>query len=468
MSNFLTQQTTPRMMQFVSLVALLFFMPFLIVGTREVLILLTRATGKPADIVVNTKLPLEPLSSNFYHAFAQGGEESVDMLKPVITEVRALKPKVIRLDHIFDHYDVVGKSGGNLIYNWSRLDSAIDTILATGAKPTLALSYMPPAIAKDGNIIGPPNNWDEWSQVVQRTIEHYSGKNGKNISGIFYEVWNEPDLPQFGKWSYGGEKNYITLYHYAALGAGRAKNSNAFYLGGPATTGLYKSWIEALVKSGNRIDFFSWHTYQADPAKYDNDQQNLITWLLPYPTYTLLPKLITEFGFTGDKSALYGSMYAAAHTAAVIRQLISGGPTYLYSFQLKDGPNQETGTGWGLLTHENDGKRPKPRYHIYSFMDTCMGRRISLSGEGTWVTGFASQTNNVWRVCLVNFDTRGTHTENVPITFTNLDPGSYTYRQRFFRGTDVTLTNTVTTDSLEKKIFMPASSAVMLELTKIQ
>lgn len=466
MSNFLTEPTTPKMTQIVSLIALLFFMPFLILGTREVMTLLTRAVGKPATIVVNTKLPLETLNTKFYHAFAQGGEESLDMLRPVVSEVKALNPAVIRLDHLFDHYDVVGRNGPDLTFNWTKLDGAVDTILATGAKPTLALSYMPPVIAKDGNIIGIPNNWDEWAQVVQKTIEHYSGRSGKNISGIYYEVWNEPDLAQFGGWKYGGEKSYITLYHYASVGADRAKNVNAFYLGGPATTGLYKSWITALVNSGNRIDFISWHTYQADPAKYNKDQQNLITWLLPFPNFTLLPKLITEFGFTGDKSTLYGGSYAAAHAAAVIRQLISGGPTYLYSFQPKDGPNQEAGSGWGLLTHETSGKKPKPRYHIYGFLDTCMGKRLSLSGEGTWITGFASIHDNTIRVCLVNFDTRGSHVENVPVTFGNLDPGTYTYRQRFFLGTDITVSEAVTGNTLEKKIFMPASSVLILELTK--
>jgi hypothetical protein len=466
MSINLASQTKPRLTQIVSIIALLIFMPLLLFGTREVVTLLTRASGTPANIVVNTKLILEPLGLDFYHAFAQGGEESTDMIKPVISEIRALKPKLIRLDHLYDHYDVVGKSGDQLTFNWSRLDEAVGSITATGAKPLLALSYMPSSIAKDGNIIGPPNNWDDWAQVVQKTIEHYSGKSGKNMSGIYYEVWNEPDLAQFGGWKYGGDKSYITLYQHASTGARRAQNVNTFYLGGPATTGLYKSWILALVNSGNRLDFISWHTYQRDPLKYDQDQQDIISWLLPYPNYTLIQKLITEFGFTGDKSTGYGSMYGAAHTAAVIRQLISGGPTYAFSFQPKDGPRQQSGNGWGLVTHEDNGKKPKPRYFVYSFIDAMAGKRVSLAGEGTWVTGFASTRDNVLRVLLVNFDTGGTHTEAVPITFGNLDPGTYKYRQHFFLGQDVTLTETVGQDTLQKKILMPASSIVMLELTK--
>lgn len=466
MAEFLTRRTGPRITQIVSLIALLIFLPILLFGMREVVTLISRASGTPANIVVNSKSKLETLDLSFYHAFAQGGEESGDMIGPVAAEIRALKPKLIRLDHIYDHYDVVGRNGTELTFNWSKLDTAVNTIIAIGAKPVLALSYMPAVIAKDGVIINIPNNWDEWALVTQRTIEHYSGKGGKNINGIYYEVWNEPDLAQFGGWKYGGEKSYISLYRYSSIGASRAQNVNTFYLGGPSTTGLYKSWILALINSGNRVDFLSWHTYQADPARYDKDQQDIVSWLLPYPNYTLVPKLITEFGFTGSKSNLYGGQYAAAHAAAVIRQLISGGPAYAFSFQPKDGPGQESGDGWGLLTHESVGKKPKPRYYVYTFIDAMAGSRMSLTGEGTWVTGFASTRDNVIRVLLVNFDTRGTHTEKVPVTIGNLEPGTYTYRQRFFLGTDVTLTETVTENSLKKELFMPASSIVLLEVTK--
>lgn len=466
MTNFLERDTSPRVTKLVSLIALIIFLPLLLLGTREVVTIITRATGTPANIVVNTKIALEELDLSFYHAFSQGGEEPGDMLAPVAAEVRALKPKLIRLDHLYDLHSVVGKSGDQLTFDWTSLDRAVDTILATGAKPLLALSYMPSVVARDGNIINPPNNWEDWALVVQRTIEHYSGRGGKNINGIYYEVWNEPDLAQFGSWKNGGDKSYVTLYRYASLGASRAANVNRFYLGGPATTGLYKSWILALIGSGNRLDFLSWHTYQRDPKKFDKDQQDLASWLLPYPNSSLLPKLITEFGFTGDKSTLYGGRYAAAHAAAVIRQLISGGPSYAFSFQPKDGPNQESGNGWGLVAHENAGKKPKARYYIYAFLDTMAGRRISLSGEGTWVTGFASTKGDVIRLLLVNFDTGGTHSEVVPVTFGNLDPGTYTYRQRFFLGQDVTVTETITETSLQKQILMPASSVVILELSK--
>lgn len=471
MDNFLIKRVAPKTSSFISLVALLFFLPLLLFGTYQTAVLISRATGAAAKITIDTKRTLEEIRTDFYHAFAQGGEESTDMLAPVVNEVRALKPKIIRLDHIYDHYDVVGRSGDSLTFNFSRLDQAVDTILSTGAKPLLALSFMPAVIAQGAVIINPPNNWNEWSLVVQKTIEHYSGKTEKNLSSIYYEVWNEPDLDQFGSWKVGGEKSYLQLYRYAAMGAKSAQNVNQFYLGGPSTTGLYKNWIMTLVTSGNRVDFLSWHSYLKDPKRFESDQRNVVSWLQPYPQYAVLPKLITEFGFTGAKDKRYGGSFAAAHAVAVIRQLISGGPTYLFTFQLKDGPGQEDGSGWGLLAHETNGKNPKSRYKIFSILDTMVGKRLQLTGEGTWVTGFASTNGQTIRVLLVSFDPNGNSTDKLPtpLTFTKLDQASYKYSVRYFNNA---FPATVPTDLIPsdgiitQKVTMPAQSIALIELTK--
>jgi len=462
--NILEQDASPKITSLISFIAVLIFLPLLLFATYQSITLITRAVGTPAAIVVDTKAILEPIKTDFYHAFAQGGEESVDMIAPVLSEVKGLRPKFIRLDHLYDYYSVVSGSGSSMSFDFSRLDGAVNTILATGAKPLLALSYMPASIAQGGSIINPPNDWNDWATVVEKTIQHYSGKGEKNLGGVYYEVWNEPDLASFGSWKLSGEKNYLTLYKYAADGAKRTSNTNWFYLGGPATTGLYKNWVMALASSGSRVDFFSWHSYLPDPIRYTTDQANFITWMLPYPWHTLKPTLITEFGFTGDKSSLYNSTYAAAYTAAAIRQMISGGPTYVFSFELKDGPGQSN--GWGLVAHQNAGKKPKPRYWVYAFMDQMAGNRLQVTGEGTWVTGFASTKEKTIRLFLVNFDRNGSHVETVPVKFTNLDPGNYTYRQHYLFGTDTTTQITIPNTISEQKIYMGTHSVVIIELTK--
>lgn len=452
MTLSLTGRVTGKTMSVISFVALIIFLPLLLLAAYQTATIISRATGKPANIIVDAgSITNEKVDPAFMRAFAQGGEESGNWLAPVQKEVAALKPKWIRIDHIYDFYDIVKKDADGLSFDFSKLDPLIDSISATGATPVISLSYMPPAIARENKVINPPTNWDDWALVVQRTIEHISGPAGKNIPDVYYEVWNEPDHEQFGGWKLSGEKSYLTLYRYADQGAAQAKNTRPFFLGGPATTGLYKNWIIKMVESGMRLDFLSWHSYLDDPRRFTQDQKNIASWLISYPEAVLLPKLITEFGFTGAKDVRYGLPYAGAYTAAVFRELAGANPLALFAFQLKDGPNQEKGDGWGIIG--------KPRYHVYPFFDRMAGTRLILTGEGTWVSALATKQGATVRVLLVNFDANGNHSETVPLTVTNLPNGTYSYRQ------DGNTSEVIVSEGLlTKNILMSAQSVFLIEL----
>jgi hypothetical protein len=457
-----------------TLLVLLIFLPFLIYGLYQFMSLYTKANGTLANITVDPNSIINPINNTFYHSFAQGGEEQNNMLVNVSNNLKQLNPDEIRIDHIYDYYDVVSKNTDELTFNFSKLDLIVDSILASGATPFFSLSYMPQVIAKDGNIINPPYNWNDWEKVVQKTIEHFSGKNNRNLKNINYEVWNEPDLNQFGSWNIYGDKNYLTLYAYATSGAQKAGNCNQFFIGGPATTGLYKNWITALIKSGNRIDFFSWHTYQEDPTYFRQDEQNLTFWLLANPQYLKLPRIISEFGPTGKKDPRYGTNYMAAYTASVVRQLINGSSN-LFSFQIKDGPNETDNSGWGIFGHENNNLTKKPRYYVYGFLDKMQGALIKLEGEGTWITGYATKTDSGIKILLINFDLNQSHIESFPLKVINLAPGTYKWNVDYlFRGgcaIDMPLNNGFLTEPItdgifQKSICLPYSNMAILQLIK--
>lgn len=445
MSVSLTGRVTGKTMSVISFIALLIFLPLLLLAAYQTATIISRAAGTSATIVVEVNsVSQEKVDPTFMHAFAQGGEETGNWLSPVQKEVTALKPKWIRIDHIYDFYDIVKKDGESLSFDFSKLDPVINSIRTAGATPVIALSYMPPVIAREGKIINPPDNWDDWSLVVQKTIEHISG----TIPNIYYEVWNEPDHEQFGGWKMSGDKNYLTLYQYAAKGANLAKNTKPFHLGGPSTTGLYKNWITKLVESGARLDFLSWHSYLKNPKQFSQDQRNIASWLMSYPEAVLLPKLITEFGFTGAKDPRYNTPFAAAFTAAVFRQLAIGGPQGLFSFELKG--------SWGLMN--------TPRYYVYDFLYRMVGERLALTGEGTWVTGLSTKQGTTIRIMLVNYDATGNHTETVPITVTNLPNGDYRYSQHYLEGQPTVSQVSITEGVLTKNILMPAQSVIFIEL----
>ena len=318
----------------------------------------SRAASIKANIVVDVAKTTGPFPDR-WKALAQGGEEAgVRMLENVVPQVAGLYPKYIRLDHIYDFYEVVSKdSSNNLIFDFSRLDQTVCDIYNTGAKPFFSLGYMPPTMSEDGSLIGKPKNWNEWTFLVQKTVEHYSNKDAVLPCGaladfwktdIYYEVWNEPDLESFGKWRYtGGDKSYSDLYFYSVRGATQAQNVFKFKIGGPVTTALYKNWIQKfldyVLTNNLRIDFISWHHYSKKTDDYTDDVINLNKWLGESPKYNQfqnLPKVISEWGYDSYVNEIADTNIGAAHTVASLRNLLNAEVQLAFLFEIKDGKGQ--------------------------------------------------------------------------------------------------------------------------------
>src|SRR6185369_10750978 len=276
--------TKKRLVLFLKILPILLLVGGAIFGIAQLKVVrefFGQASGEPANLQVDTTAVLGPMPRPWRN-LAQGGEQFDWRMGSLVPSVRALHPEYVRIDHIYDFYDIVKGTPGNLTFDFSKLDGLIDDIVATGAKPYIALSYMPPAIS-NGDILGKPQRWEDWQLTIQKTIEHVSGQKG--IANVYYEVWNEPDL--FGKWNYYGDKNYLTLYDYAARGAANARGVKPFKIGGPAITALYQNWFDAVAKfavnNHVRLDFFSWHRYSTDLDLYKKDMFSVKEWVAKYP-----------------------------------------------------------------------------------------------------------------------------------------------------------------------------------------
>ncbi|MFH1561041.1 MAG: glycosyl hydrolase [Patescibacteria group bacterium] len=426
------------------------------------------AFGKKADIVVDLAQPGGRISASLWRNFAQGGEEPVDMIAPVLGLTKDLQPEVIRIDHIFDFYVTINGDQ----YDFSKLDGVVRTILSTGAVPMLALSYMPSALAEDGQVISPPKDWSAWQRLVAATVARYSGKNGLNLYNIYYEVWNEPDL--FGGWHYGKTPNYLTLYRYSVLGAKSVTNVNPFKLGGPATTGFYPNWLKALFKFADAnklpVDFVSWHRYTSDLDEYQQDFEKLNRILTDYPDYQNVERMITEFGPDSENSPWYDNQIGAAHTIAGMIKLL-GKVHRVFTFEIKDGPDpagKQYWGRWGLVTHEKQGVVTKPRYRAIQFLNQLSGNRLSLDGEGSWVSAVASQDQKTTKVLLVNYDSRNSNYESVPVTLNNASPGLYLFKLSYLDGkSSSSRENLVGQTQIKKEIILPPNSAALAEWRKM-
>lgn len=425
-----------------------------------------QASGESANIQVDTQAVLGPMPRPWRN-LAQGGEEHDWRMGKLVPSVRALNPEYIRIDHIYDFYEIVQGTPGNITFDFSKFDGVLDDIVASGAKPYIALSYMPPAISS-GDILAVPVNWADWQLTVQKTIEHVSGTRG--ISDVYYEVWNEPDL--FGDWKYYGDKNYITLYDYAQRGAKNARGVRPFKIGGPGITALYKNWFDALLKyavvNNARLDFFSWHRYNLDLDIYRKDMFEANNWLTQFPQLEPTLELhITEWGHDSNNHPGYDTNYGAAHAVAGSIEMI-GVVDRAFAFEIQDGKDPEGKANWGrwgMFTHNDFGAAPKPRYSALRMLDRIGDQRLQLLGKGTWVKAAAARNDaGNTQVILSNFDRSGRNTENVPVTFKNIQPGNYSVVKEFLGGRKQTENVSTSAAELQVHVAMPANTVSLIEL----
>lgn len=420
------------------------------------------ALGDEANITILTTTDMGTLEKPWKNV-AQGGERKDWSIKPIRSSVQALSPNYIRIDHLYDFYDIVNKNGTQLQFDFSKLDVILDEILSVSAVPYLSLSYTPPALATNGDITAPPN-WDEWEVVVQKTIEHVSGRRG--IANVYYEVWNEPDL--FGNYKTYGDRNYLSMYRAAAKGAQRSKVSAPFKLGGPASTALYKNWFDAILQlsidENLRLDFFSWHRYSTDINQYREDVSKVQEWLASYPQRSELELHLTEWGHNSNIDPGYDSNFGAIHTMAVSTELI-GMIDKAFVFEIQDGVHPEGKIRWGRWGLLDSNGQPKPRYAALKFLDKLEGNRVPLLGKGSWVKGAASRNGDSINALIINYDSNQSHFESVPVTWKDITPGDYMIEQQFFGGSLTRKTVSTTSAELKTVIPMPVNSAVFLRLS---
>lgn len=428
----------------------------------------SRASGQSASISIDVQSDLGPMPRPWRN-LAQGGEAFDWDMTPIVPKVRALNPDYIRIDHIYDFYEIVNRDGsGQLTFDFSKLDPVLEDIKATGATPFIALSYMPPVLAKD-DIVSEPKNWEEWQLTVQKTIEHISGTRG--FSNVYYEVWNEPDL--FGKWSRSGDRNYLTLYLYSSRGARLAKGVRPFKLGGPAITALYKNWFYDFMgyarRNNLKLDFFSWHRYNFKIERFQEDILEVQSWMQDFPEYGGMEMVISEWGHNSENDPGYDNALGAAHTVATSIEMI-GSISKAFVFEIEDGkdPKGQARWGrWGLLTHQSHGAEVKPRYSALRLLDRIGATRLVSTGNGSWVKAAAGRSiDDTVTVVLANYDASGRNVETVPITFNNLFNGSYTLKQSFLNRNPTSSLIQVSDFRTTTQLTMPANSVAFIELIR--
>ncbi len=361
------------------------------------------AGGPQATVRISSQLAP---SRSLKFGFSEGGE-SYDprFFNNVIERSSDLHPRLIRLDNIFNYYNVVNfDKQGNIYYNWTGLDALVDAIYKMGAEPMFALSYMPPSFApKTGGSnqhISPPADYARWQQLIYDTVHHF---NVERLTPVHYlAVWNEPDSPGFWRGTYA---DYFLLYDASYRGATAADPT--IKLGGPGLTSfipnLLDDFLQHCTATGARLDFLDWHAYGRSGEQVRREVEAARKLLARHPS--LHPELmISEWnvatGGADDTSLnnLSDTAAAAVHALSVLNGMERGGLDWGLLFELKDG-YREGKPYWGRWGVMSEGGGRKPIYHALQAYQALGNERLVVqtsSDRAGAIAGLGGQTIVAW------------------------------------------------------------------------
>lgn len=433
-------------------VFLLFAIGLTLASLPQTKVWLKQAAGGPPEVILSS-LPRSSLP-RIWNNFSQGGEEKGPSLLSVEKEIKMLQPQFIRIDHLFD---------------FPSLDERVAEIIRLGATPFLSLSYFPAALSSEPTLM--PASLSGWGDLVAKTIQHYSGQQEKALLNVYYEVWNEPDL--FGQMN---PQTYFSLYRVSVEASQKCVNCLPFKIGGPAITGLKKSWMNDFLslvsQNQTRLDFISWHSYQLNPAKTLQEVETLRS-LAPFANFSQKELLVTEWGSLPEISGRHDAYSDAYHVLAGI-SILKNSLSKIFSFELKDGPSPEGKKywgRWGLLTHESFGITPKPRYYTFLYLNKLLtnGLDTKITTEDTSALGSTDAKENY--AILFGRGEREAGTRPLTLKLLNLPPGLYTTNLFSLQSNQdplTPLTNQISFNGGEFKMDINSlpSSVHLLELTR--
>ncbi len=343
-------------------------------------------------------------------------------------------------------HDVLGvyreAPDGTPQYDFSKVDLAIDGLLATGLRPVVELSFMPKALAADPNVsvfdyvglISPPRDLDRWSDLVEALVRHLvEGHGVDEVAQWGFEVWNEPNITVF--WA-GRQSDYFDLYDATAR-AVKAVDERLL-VGGPSTAAA--GWVDDLLHHANEtgvpVDFVSTHTYGAPPLD--------VQPILERHGRPDLPIWWTEWGVSPTHGgAVNDSVWGAPLVSRGMRSAAGRVDALAYwvasdQFVELGVPERLFHGGFGLLTI---GGLRKPRFWAIAILERLGDEELAVrsdgDGAGGLVEAWASRDADpvagqriavaIWNGSLDQSKTDGDDRlgRHVTLEITGLAPGDY-------------------------------------------
>lgn len=263
--------------------------------------------------------------------------------------------------------------------------------------------------------MSPPVDYRAWSDVVEAVVRHF---NGKLRLDAYYEAWNEPNY-----YYHGSTEQFMRQYYHSVLGARRA--DPRALVGGPgvseflgASTALAPSndadkvaiataaleqrflWRQFLQRAAATpvpelglerlpVDFFSWHAFYFDPARYYGIVVPVVRDALAqagYPAST--PLINSEWNIApvppypeGDLNATHvGAAYAAASLIAMNEAGVDG-----QAFQMYVDPGGKGYYGGMFFV----SGLARATFHAFALFSRMRGRQVRATSTDPWVKATA-------------------------------------------------------------------------------
>jgi xylan 1,4-beta-xylosidase len=365
--------------------------------------------AREAAVTADFARVIGPMDMGWF-ALGQGGLSEEPMFADRVPEIRALRPRIIRL-FLQEYYDLMPAMGR---YHWSTLDAAVETILKTGAKPLMCIAFKPkllfPKIDQD---IVEPTNWEAWEELIYQLVRRYKDRG----AGIrYWEVANEPDIGEDGGCPYRFRpESYVRYYQRTARAVLRADPEAR--VGGPALANPNSPILPALLEAAQReqtpLHFVSWHIYSSDPLRIRQTIERTRALIAKYPSVRV-ETFLDEWNMS-LRDPVLDPRFQPCFIAEVAWQMMEAGLDYSCYYHIRDyhiEPNTfarfMSPAGVALMTRwwnqmsQFDGlfdfqNRVRPSYFVFRLLSRLTGDRVALESSDALVHGLAGRDESLGR-----------------------------------------------------------------------
>jgi hypothetical protein len=374
-------------------------------------------------------------------ALGQGGLSPEPMWDGRLAEIRALKPRMIRI-FVQEYFDLMPAQGK---YHFDSLDRSVDLIRAAGAIPALALAFKPAVLfPKVDQDIVEPTDYRAWEDLIARLVTHYKQRGAGEI---YWEVGNEGDIGESGGCPFRfTPENYVRFYQHTVAAIRRADPKAK--VGGPAVASSRSPILPALLEhcaaGRSPLDFVSWHIYNSDPLAIRKTIDGVRALVGKHPS--LKPELILNEWNMSLSNPVLDTRFQPAFIVETAWQMKEARLNYSCYYHIRDyhverdifarfmSPDGASAMArwWnrmpqydGLFDYQNT---MRPSYFAFKLLSRLVGAKLPITSDDEKVHAFFTwnEIYNTHNLLMWNFSAQPV---KVDLQLTGVDK-SYTANRR--------------------------------------